>query len=116
MNETLFYWLLIAGLILVLPGIATILIWVERRMLALWQDRYGPNRLGPFGILIIFADMIKILFKEDWIPPFADKAIFVVAPGIVMTTAFMVVPSQPARPARPGNAMVWWVCAALACR
>jgi NADH-quinone oxidoreductase subunit H len=98
MSDGLFYGLLIAGLILVLPGIATILIWLERRLLALWQDRYGPNRLGPLGILIMFADMIKILFKEDWIPPFADKVIFVVAPGIVMTTAFMgfaIVPLAP---------------------
>ncbi len=98
MNETLFYSLMIGGLILILPGIATILIWLERRMLALWQDRHGPNRLGPFGIFIIFADMIKIFFKEDWIPPFADKVIFVVAPCIVMTTGFMgfaVIPFAP---------------------
>ena len=98
MSESLRYGLLIAGLLLALPGVATILIWLERRMLALWQDRYGPNRLGPFGILIIFADMIKILFKEDWIPPFADRIIFVVAPGIVMTTVmvgFAVVPFGP---------------------
>jgi len=98
MSESLHYGLLIAALLLALPGVATILIWLERRMLALWQDRYGPNRLGPFGILIIFADMIKILFKEDWIPPFADRIIFVVAPGIVMTTAmvsFAIVPFAP---------------------
>ncbi len=98
MSETLFYSLMIGGLLMILLGIATVLIWLERRMLALWQDRYGPNRIGPFGIFIIFADMIKILFKEDWIPPFADKMIFVVAPGIVMATVMMgfaVVPFAP---------------------
>jgi len=98
MSESLHFGLLIGGVLMVLLGIATVLIWVERRMLALWQDRYGPNRIGPFGIFIIFADMIKILFKEDWIPPFADKAIFVVAPSIIMTTvmvAFAVVPFAP---------------------
>ena len=62
------------------------LIWLERRLLALWQDRYGPNRTGPFGLLQVAADMIKILAKEDWIPPFADKAVFVLAPAIAVTT------------------------------
>ena len=60
------------------------LIWVERRLLALWQDRYGPNRVGPFGLLQVVADMIKIFFKEDWIPPFADKPVFVLAPAIIV--------------------------------
>jgi len=77
---------------------AALLIWVERRLLGVWQDRYGPNRVGPFGILQVVADMIKIFFKEDWIPPFADKAVFVIAPGIIMFTtlmAFAVVPFSP---------------------
>jgi NADH-quinone oxidoreductase subunit H len=74
------------------------LIWLERRLLALWQDRYGPNRVGPFGLFQVLADMIKIFFKEDWIPPFADKWVFILAPGIVMATvllAFAVVPIAP---------------------
>lgn len=74
---------------------AAMMIYVERRLLGLWQDRYGPNRAGPFGILQVPADMIKIFFKEDWIPPFADKAVFVIAPTIIMFTtmmAFAVVP------------------------
>src|SRR5690242_7662876 len=74
------------------------LIWLERRLLALWQDRYGPNRVGPFGLLQVLADMIKIFFKEDWVPPFADKPVFVIAPAIVMVTvllAFAVVPVAP---------------------
>jgi NADH-quinone oxidoreductase subunit H len=74
------------------------LIWLERRLLALWQDRYGPNRVGPFGLLQVVADMVKIFFKEDWIPPFADKWVFILAPGIVMATVllgFAVVPVAP---------------------
>jgi NADH-quinone oxidoreductase subunit H len=55
-------------------------------VLALWQDRYGPNRVGPFGILQLAADMVKMFFKEDWIPPFADQAgSFVLAPIIALT-------------------------------
>jgi NADH-quinone oxidoreductase subunit H len=70
-------------------SIAAGLIWLERRMLALWQNRYGPNRVGPFGLLQSLADMIKIFFKEDWVPPFADKTIFVIAPAIVVATVLM---------------------------
>ncbi len=65
------------------------LIWLERRLLALWQDRYGPNRVGPFGLLQVLADMIKIFMKEDWIPPFADKAVFVISPAIIIITTLM---------------------------
>ena len=69
MNHIIIIVGVLAGLLTVAPG----LIWLERRLLALWQDRYGPNRAGPFGVLIVLADTIKLFFKEDWIPPFADK-------------------------------------------
>lgn len=84
----------LAGLLLVAPG----LIWLERRLLALWQDRYGPNRAGPFGLLIVLADTLKLFFKEDWTPPFSDRFVFVIAPGIVVVTvlmSFIVVPFAP---------------------
>src|SRR5688572_27663271 len=84
----------LGGLLIVAPG----LIWLERRLLALWQDRYGPNRAGPFGVLIVLADTLKLFFKEDWIPPFADKFVFVLAPAIVMITVFLsfvIVPFAP---------------------
>ncbi len=89
---------LVLVIMLALVLIAAGLIWLERRVLALWQDRYGPNRVGPFGTLQVVADMIKIFFKEDWIPPFADKKVFIVAPAIVMITilmSFAVVPFAP---------------------
>ncbi|MBB2206041.1 NADH-quinone oxidoreductase subunit NuoH [Gluconacetobacter takamatsuzukensis] len=79
----------------ILLGLATFLTWFERRLLGLWQDRYGPNRVGPGGILQAVADGIKILFKQDWIPPFADRGVFVLAPAIGMMTvllSFGVVP------------------------
>ncbi len=84
----------LAGLLIVAPG----LIWLERRLLALWQDRYGPNRAGPFGVLVVLADTIKLFFKEDWIPPFADKFVFIMAPAIVMVTVFLsfaIIPFAP---------------------
>ena len=88
----------VAGVLASLILTASFLIWLERRLLALWQDRYGPNRVGPFGLGHVVADIIKILFKEDWIPPFADKPVFVLAPGIIMVTAMMsfaVIPFAP---------------------
>ncbi len=90
--------LMIVLILFVLLTVAAGLIWLERRMLAVWQDRYGPNRAGPFGLLIVLADTIKLFFKEDWIPPFADKAIFVLAPAIVVASvllSFAVVPFAP---------------------
>ena len=65
------------------------LIWLERRLLALWQDRYGPNRVGPFGLLQVIADMIKIFMKEDWIPPFADKPLFIIAPAVIVAVVLL---------------------------
>jgi NADH-quinone oxidoreductase subunit H len=90
--------LVVAGILLALILTAALLIWVERRLLALWQDRLGPNRLGPLGLFQVVADMLKILSKEDWIPPFADRVVFVLAPTIIMTTAllaFAVIPVAP---------------------
>jgi len=90
--------LTIIGILIVALTIASGLIWLERRLLALWQDRYGPNRVGPFGLLQVLADMIKIFFKEDWNPPFADRAIFIVAPAIIVITvlmSFAVLPIAP---------------------
>lgn len=83
-------------LVVVLAG--ALLSFVERRLLGLWQDRYGPNRVGPGGMFQIVADMIKMFFKEDWTPPFADKLIFTLAPIIAMSTlliAFIVIPVTP---------------------
>ena len=81
-------WIIVIGVLFVAITIAANLIWVERRLLALWQDRYGPNRVGPFGLLQVIADTIKLFMKEDWVPPFADKPIFVIAPAIVMIAVF----------------------------
>jgi NADH-quinone oxidoreductase subunit H len=92
------YLIIIAGVLLIVLTIAAGLIFVERRLLALWQDRLGPNRVGPFGLFQVLADVVKIFTKEDWIPPFADKTVFVLAPGILIVTillTFAVIPFFP---------------------
>jgi NADH-quinone oxidoreductase subunit H len=92
---------MIITIVVVLVALLTVaagLIWLERRLLALWQDRCGPNRVGPFGLLQVLADMIKIFAKEDWIPPFSDKPVFILAPAIVMMStlaSFAIVPFAP---------------------
>jgi len=90
--------IIILGILIVMLTIAAGLIYVERRLLALWQDRYGPNRVGPFGLLQVLADTIKILMKEDWVPSFADKPVYIIAPTIVMISVLMtfaVIPFAP---------------------
>lgn len=69
--------------------------FIERRLLALFQNRYGPNRVGWQGSLQLLADFIKILFKEDWIPPFSDRILFVIAPVIAFITSLMSVTIIP---------------------
>ena len=89
MNHVMIPLAFIAGVLIVVVSMAASLIWWERRLLGLWQDRYGPNRVGPFGLLQVVADMIKIFFKQDWVPPFADRPVFVIAPGIIIVTVLM---------------------------
>jgi NADH-quinone oxidoreductase subunit H len=73
----------------------TVLIWIERRISAFIQDRIGPNRVGPYGLLQSFADVVKLLMKEDIVPKKAFKAIHDLAPIIsigVAFSAFAIVP------------------------
>ena len=67
-----------------------ILIYLERRLLGRFQNRVGPNRVGPFGILQPIADAIKIMTKEDIIPTGADKLVFTLAPVVVMIPALLM--------------------------
>ncbi len=76
----------------------------ERRLLGLFQNRYGPNRVGWGGSLQLVADMIKMFFKEDWIPRFSDRVIFTLAPVIAFTSlllAFAIVPVSHVGGGRP---------------
>lgn len=71
---------------------------LERRLLAFLQDRIGPNRAGPLGLLQPLADGIKLIFKEDVIPSGADKAVFIIAPIIKTIPAIVVVAVIPLGP------------------
>ena len=86
---------LVLGVVII---VGAMLIWVERRLLSFWQERLGPNRVGWQGLLQVVADMVKIFTKEDWVPRFADRLSFVLAPAIIMTVvllSFAVIPFAP---------------------
>ena len=77
-------------LIFVVCVLATLMsVWGERRLVARMQQRLGPNRVGPFGLVQALADGVKLALKEDLIPKAADRIVFVLAPIISATTCFM---------------------------
>jgi NADH-quinone oxidoreductase subunit H len=79
----------------VLPGIGAVMVWAERRVSAFMQDRLGPNRVGPAGLLQPIADLLKFIFKEDVIPGHVNKTLYVLAPVMSLVpalVAFCVIP------------------------
>ncbi|HRI22114.1 MAG TPA: NADH-quinone oxidoreductase subunit H [Panacibacter sp.] len=63
--------------------------YAERKVAAVMQDRRGPNRAGPFGILQPLADGVKLFFKEEIIPDTSNKILFILGPSLAMLTAMM---------------------------
>jgi NADH-quinone oxidoreductase subunit H len=78
--------------------VAILLVWVERKVVARFQDRVGPNRLGPFGLIQPLADIIKLLIKEDIIPDGADRTVYNIAPILALASVLLlwaVIPLAP---------------------
>src|SRR4051794_6374610 len=87
-------WLLI-GFFGVFPGIVAYMVWGERKVAARFQDRIGPNRVGPLGLLQPIADAIKLITKEDIVPRNADGWVHLAAPILVIVSAFLVMAVIP---------------------
>ncbi|HEY7535329.1 MAG TPA: NADH-quinone oxidoreductase subunit NuoH [Thermodesulfobacteriota bacterium] len=85
----------IALVLIVVLTLVAYLVYAERRIMAFIQDRLGPNRVGPFGLLQPLADGIKLIFKEDIVPERANKTFYILAPAFSIVTAliaFAVIP------------------------
>lgn len=94
-------------IMLVMLHVAPIMAWVERRGSALMQNRLGPNRIGPLGLLQSAADGIKFIFKEDVIPGHVEKFYYVLAPLVALVPAFMTFAVVPiAAPIQWGDKLV----------
>jgi NADH-quinone oxidoreductase subunit H len=92
--------IIIGAVFAVIMTTVAYIVLAERKISAYVQDRIGPNRAGPFGLLQPAADGIKMFFKEDFIPKHVDKIFFFVAPGVGVATAllaFAIVPFGPSR-------------------
>jgi NADH-quinone oxidoreductase subunit H len=74
----------------VLMGSVVLMIWFERKVISDMQDRIGPNRAGPFGLLQTLADGTKLLFKEDLMPAQADRFVFKLAPFLALIPALLI--------------------------
>jgi NADH-quinone oxidoreductase subunit H len=89
-----FYFIIEKTILVVLIFILSLFVaayttFLERKVAAWFQDRIGPDRAGPFGILQPIADGVKMFMKEDFIPRFSDKWLFILGPGITMFTALI---------------------------
>ncbi len=79
----------------VVPLLPLVLVLAERKVSARFQNRTGPMRVGPWGILQTLADGVKLIFKEDYIPPQGDKFLFLLAPYIIFACSFAVFAAIP---------------------
>ena len=96
-TATLIRWVLwlLVGFFGIFPGIVAYMVWLERKVAARFQDRIGPNRVGPLGLLQPIADAIKLLTKEDLVPRGADRWVHLAAPVLVIVSAFLVMAVIP---------------------
>jgi NADH-quinone oxidoreductase subunit H len=96
-STTIIRWLLwlLVGFFAIFPGIVAYMVWLERKVAARFQDRIGPNRVGPLGLLQPIADALKLITKEDIVPRTADRWVHLAAPVLVIVSAFLVMAVIP---------------------
>lgn len=96
-TSTLVRWLLwlVLGFFGIFPGIVAYMVWAERKVAARFQDRIGPNRVGPFGLLQPIADALKLITKENIVPDAADPWVHLFAPVLILVSAFLVLAVIP---------------------
>lgn len=100
----LIVYIVLAGIIAVVaPSMLIVLTWLERKIIGRIQDRIGPNRAGPFGLLQAVADMIKMFTKEDITPANADRIVYNIAPGLSVVSAILVFAVIPFAPGFVGS-------------
>jgi len=90
-------WLLwlVVGFFGLFPGIVAYMVWAERKVAARFQDRIGPNRVGPLGLLQPIADALKLITKENIVPRSADQVVHLLAPVLLIVSAFLVLAVIP---------------------
>ncbi len=90
-------WIVVIAVVFfgIFPGIVAYIVLAERKIAGRFQDRIGPNRVGPFGLLQPIADAIKLVTKEDIVPHAADQWVHLVAPVLIVLSAFLVLPVIP---------------------
>ena len=82
----------------VLLTVVAYTVWLERKVVGRMQNRWGPSRVGPFGLLQPLADGIKFLLKEDLVPPYVEKNIYLLAPGLALIMALTSIAMVPIGP------------------
>jgi NADH-quinone oxidoreductase subunit H len=90
LTTVIIYFIGITVLIVFAMTLDILLVWVERKVVARFQDRLGPNRIGPFGLIQPFADIIKLIIKEDITPAGADKLLYNLGPVLAIASVIIL--------------------------
>src|SRR3954453_20505217 len=98
LSNTTYIIVAIVKILIFLGALLTIVaytVWLERKVIGHIQNRWGPTRVGPFGLLQPLADGLKFIFKEDLTPPYVHKFLYILAPMLALTTALISISLIP---------------------